>query len=215
MSENYSEKNRDITLLPKVEAIVVRHVLTPDECVEWIQRAEQEGFKYSDMNTMFAGKRKRAILNSDALAERVWEKIGPLLAPRIHDATLSKSFSFSGEATNIRSGVYSPTNVNPFCRFSKYDAGDEFRLHTDTCYARDENETGLCTVLLYLNDDMLGGETVMVPNSDWNSTETVRIKPEPGLVLVFYHMQPHAGLEVISGCKYIMRSDVMYRRVKS
>ena len=206
------DKNDDVTLLPKVEALVVRHVLTPIECMEWIQLAEREGFQRSNWNAMFAGKRKRVVMNSDALAERVWEKIGSLLTPRIHDAASTNSFSFTGDAINIRSGIYYPTRVNPFCRFSKYDVGDEFRIHTDTCYACDENDTGFCTVLLYLNGDMRGGETVMVPNSDWDSTEKVTITPEPGLVLVFYHMQPHAGLEVTSGCKYIMRTDVMYRR---
>jgi len=58
---------------------------------------------------------------------------------------------------------------------------------------------------------MQGGETVILPNWEWN--EKITITPEPGLALVFYHMLPHAGLEVISGCKYIIRSDVMYRRV--
>jgi hypothetical protein len=206
--------NSDITMFPKVDAFVVKNVLTPEECMEWIQRAEKEDFQYPNGNIMFAGKRKRVTLNSEELAERVWKKIESTLSPRIHDANSTKSFSFSGPATKIRSGVYSPTRVNAFCRFSKYDVGDEFRLHTDTCYACDESDTGLCTVLLYLNGDMRGGETVMVPNYDLNSPEKVTITPEPGLVLVFYHMQPHVGMEVTSGCKYIMRSDVMYRRVK-
>jgi prolyl 4-hydroxylase len=201
-------------LLSNVDAFVVKDVLTPNECTEWIQRAEQEGFQRPSITgDMFAGKRKRVIIKSEELAARVWDKINTIIPARVHDEKASASFSFSGPANNIRSGGYFATHINPLFRFSKYDQGDEFAIHTDTCYARDEHETGLCTILLYLNgcDDMQGGETVIFPNRGCD--EKINITPEPGLALVFYHMLPHAGLEVTSGCKYVIRSDVMYRRV--
>lgn len=52
------ENNSEIILLPNVEALVARRVLTPEECMEWIQRAEQEGFQSSNLDSIFAGKRK-------------------------------------------------------------------------------------------------------------------------------------------------------------
>ena len=216
MTECITSREHIVTVderISTVDAFVVKDVLTPNECAAWIQRAEQEGFQCPSGSEMFAGKRKRVILKSEGLASRMWDKISTVIPARVHDEKASSSFSFSGPANNIRSGGYFATHINPLFRFSKYEQGDQFAIHTDTCYAKDECETGLCTILLYLNgcDNMQGGETVILPNGEGN--EKITISPEPGLALVFYHMLPHAGLEVTSGCKYVIRSDVMYRRV--
>lgn len=38
------------------------------------------------------------------------------------------------------------------------------------------------------------------------------VRPEAGMVLIFQHNILHEGQRLASGKKYIMRSDVMYRR---
>lgn len=44
------------------------------------------------------------------------------------------------------------------------------------------------------------------------SLEEVTITPQQGLALCFIHQLLHKGQPVTSGRKYVLRTDVMYRR---
>lgn len=70
------------------------------------------------------------------------------------------------------------------------------------------------TMLFYLNDDMIGGETTF---PRWLHSEKsngpLTIKPKKGKAILFYNMLPdgnfderslHAALKVIKGEKYLM-----------
>ncbi len=61
--------------------------------------------------------------------------------------------------------------------------------------------------MVYLNSDFSGGETKFYGE---DRAPRVAIRPEPGMALVFVHFQLHEGAPVISGRKYVLRTDVMY-----
>jgi hypothetical protein len=44
-------------------------------------------------------------------------------------------------------------------RVYKYLPGQQFKMHRDGSYERNENEKSFYTFLIYLNDDFEGGET--------------------------------------------------------
>ncbi len=46
-------------------------------------------------------------------------------------------------------------------------------------------------------------------NERW---EEHAVRPEAGMVLVFYHFQEHAGEDVKAGTKLIARTEVVYSR---
>ena len=62
----------------------------------------------------------------------------------------------------------------------------------------------MLTLIVYLNDDFEGGET------DFDLG--VCVDPRPGTALLFQHFLLHEGCKVTAGMKYVLRSDVMYRR---
>jgi prolyl 4-hydroxylase len=76
-------------------------------------------------------------------------------------------------------------------------------MHRDGSYKRNETEKSFFTFLIYLNDDFEGGETEF--------QDLFTIKPKTGDLLVFYHPYKHEGKLLVSGYKYALRSDVMYR----
>ncbi len=78
-------------------------------------------------------------------------------------------------------------------------------MHIDGSYRRNLEEQSFYSFLIYLNDDFEGGETA------FRNIGTV--KPKKGTALVFRHRLRHEGKELISGVKYVLRTDVMYRRV--
>ena len=76
---------------------------------------------------------------------------------------------------------------------SKYTKGGVATSHTDEDIHVDN---GMCSIILYLNEDYEGGE---VGFDDFN----VEVKPSAGDVLIFPCHYYHYGSEVLSGYKYI------------
>lgn len=75
--------------------------------------------------------------------------------------------------------------------------------HVDEDFNGPNQSTALCSILIYLNNGYRGGETV------FNGT-----KPAPQVVvgggLLFRHDILHEGLPVLSGEKYILKTDLFF-----
>jgi hypothetical protein len=92
----------------------------------------------------------------------------------------------------------------------------------DNCVVKSNNERSIFTIILYLNDDFTGGETVFhnrptdgtLPYVDQEISRIGEtIVPKTGQVLIFNHDVLHEGLEVLQGTKYIIRGEIMFKRV--
>ena len=94
--------------------------------------------------------------------------------------------------------------LNERFRGYRYQPGQRFAPHYDGAFARDRDEASEITVLVYLND-CTGGETAFL---DYD----LEVKPRPGMALLFQHAMLHEGRPVSRGLKYVLRTDVMYRR---
>jgi WD40 repeat protein len=66
------------------------------------------------------------------------------------------------------------------------------------------------TFLLYLNDDYEGGETKFYKNKN-DEIPLFTYKAEKGDLLIFDHDIWHEGSAIISGEKYILRSDLIFK----
>lgn len=86
-------------------------------------------------------------------------------------------------------------------RFYRYCPGQYFKWHQDGTFRRSETEESFLTFIMYLNDDYAGGATQFA----WET-----VQPRCGSVLVFPHRLRHQGAPVITGTKYVLRTDVMY-----
>lgn len=119
--------------------------------------------------------------------------IGPLredLAIRainLRIAALSGSSVFAGESLTIL----------------RYRVNQQFRLHSDILPSSSNQRAK--TVIIYLNDDFTGGETVF-PNIG------ISISPKTGDAIIFSNLSPdgrtdrysnHAGLPVLNGSKWV------------
>jgi hypothetical protein len=71
-------------------------------------------------------------------------------------------------------------------------------------FERSPRERSFITVIVYLNDESVGGETLFAD---------VSVKPEIGTALLFPHEVMHQGSQILSGVKWVLRTDVMYRAV--
>jgi len=114
--------------------------------------------------------------------------------------------------------------------FARYGPGGHFSPHTDGYTILDFNTRSLYSLLVYLNDCEEGGATRLFRHTPEGEAVAYRLDeggrfrwPEDKLVgsapvragscLAFFQDAPHEGEPVGEGCeKYLIRTDVMYRR---
>ena len=173
------------------EAFTISNFLTQQRCIELIGRAEDVGYEEAPINSARGvvmrkdiRNNSRVILDDETLAAEMYERLVPYLP--------------------VRLGASRACGLNERFRFYKYEAGQQFDWHCDGAYQRANGEKSRLTVLFYLNEGFVGGETAF---------QDLSVAPETGLVLVFQHQLLHKGMSVQRGVKLVMRSDVMYEYV--
>lgn len=83
------------------------------------------------------------------------------------------------------------------------------------------------TFMVYLNDDFVGGSTNFVDEKQAlyknpstgiycaeESNILLKIAPKTGMALVFNHHILHEGHQLETKTKYIMRSDIMFKKIR-
>lgn len=86
----------------------------------------------------------------------------------------------------------------------RYSVGEHLGLHTDAPFLGEDGALTKLSLVLYLNDDYIGGETVFPELA-------LEVKPEVGKILLFPPDHRHLSKPIEQGAKYIIRSEVLYR----
>ena len=179
---------KKIELHPQI--FIIEDFLTVKECSNYIERAELQTFEEAKVNMQGHQVMNKMVRNNDRvlffdenLAKDLWLKL--------------QGFVPSSIGSSIAIGL------NEMFRIYRYEAGQRFKMHRDGSYERNDKEFSVLSFLIYLNDDFEGGET------EFRKIATV--KPETGMALIFHHPVRHEGKEIISGVKYVLRTDVMYK----
>jgi predicted 2-oxoglutarate/Fe(II)-dependent dioxygenase YbiX len=166
----------------------VTTLLAADECARYIAATEERGYEAATISTrkgdvlaLDQRDNGRLIVDDPQLAREVWAQLAPHM-PRVLDGQQA-------------------IGLNERFRYYRYTPGQSFKGHTDGAFRRSNGEESKLTVLLYLNDDFTGGETAF---------QTPVAPPRRGAALVFRHELFHEGRPVLSGRKYVMRTDVMF-----
>jgi hypothetical protein len=168
----------------------IADVLSPAECEALIHRIE-EGKPAAAPVTTSRGfvmmpqvrNNDRVMFDDTGLAAALFERVRHSL-PRDID----------GRA---------PVGANERLRCYRYAKGQRFKPHFDGAFTRSATESSELTLMVYLNDGFVGGETAFL------DLEQV-VTPKRGMALLFTHRILHEGCEVLNGLKYVLRSDVMY-----
>ena len=170
--------------------VTIDNLLTQDECDNLIKTGENSGFELSSIRT---GKgdviredirnNSRVILDDKSFANELFDKIKGNLPKEVDGWKLK--------------------GLNEQVKIYKYTEGQQFKMHRDAPYVRNENERSFFTMMVYLNEGFEGGDTFFMDGS---------IIPKTGNCLIFWQDQLHAGVEVTKGVKYAIRTDVMYEK---
>lgn len=168
--------------------------LSPEECLALIALSEALGFESARIEGALDGPQGFRALqgrdNSRAAVEDV--NVATLIWSRLAE----KLPAFHGRR---------PRGINERLRFYRYDLGQSFPPHTDGYHDDGAGLRSELTLLLYLNADFEGGETVFTESGS-------TYQPASGAALIFSHDIWHEGRPLKSGRKYVLRTDVMFAR---
>lgn len=174
----------------------------PDSlCEELLDFARSQDFEAASVNHYGEAKRMESVRNNDRL-----ELDNPSLAARLGGAL---KVALGGDFPVMPDG-------QPFCevgshfRFYRYRPGQYFKPHRDGSYEKAEQES-LITALFYLSDAD-GGDTVLMPHGYAQTWSHQTFAPRVGDALVFEHRIWHEGKSVNSGEKFVLRTDLFYRK---
>ncbi|KAI0479849.1 hypothetical protein F4859DRAFT_477537 [Xylaria cf. heliscus] len=227
------------SVLPEYDgcyAVVLDHVLSPSECTQLLQLAEdsvmdedkEDGSSWRaalvnvgdgyEVEMPHYRKGERIIWDSEEIVDRLWARM--VVLPEIRE-NLS---SLPGLAidTSVDRTKYKFFRVNKRLRFLKYTSGQFFKAHCDGPYGETTPEGDLVqtymTVHLYLNDsqqevgpgvDLVGGATSFLSR---DNSRKMDVDPKAGRILIFQHSQlRHSGDNVVAGTKFTVRTDIMYK----
>ncbi len=128
--------------------------------------------------------------------------------------------------------LQAPLRVNEVFRVAKTDAGGHFAPHRDSGFLETEDVRSVFTLLVYLNAAYIGGHTdfldevtaanfnylssqneFTLQDSDGVVSRVIDLEPVTGLGVLFDHSLLHTGRSVVSGSKYVLRTDVLFHRI--
>lgn len=215
--------------------MLLHNMLTANECAYLIKEMDKDMQQVSYRHNYRVND--RCVFESSQFAEMMWKRVQPVASQLslVIDQDQAKQHLMSEEPGDCphdlrvgygKEGTWHPVGLNECLRFCRYNPGGFFRKHTDACFIRSEEEQSFFTCMFYLNGDFEGGATRFLRLDGQGNTDCesqfklaqdkdvlASVSPETGLCMLFF--QPglmHEGEDLHSGLKYILRTDVMYRR---
>ncbi|CAJ1442395.1 unnamed protein product [Effrenium voratum] len=209
--------------IPGCDAFVLDDVLTEEECRSLICQAEGLWSFWEDdparPRITFRNAHTVEVTHS-SLAQRIWRRVAGWVQPEVSLSEDDDRFEVDIE------GTWRPCGMNPKLLLSRYLEGGHFSPHTDDgTTVIDFNERTFYSCVLFLNASAWGGHTRLYADEQMRkelqkdeegrltgdaSLVLAEVEPKPGRMLVFYHRLMHEGVPAAE--KYIIRTDVLYRR---
>eukprot|EP00743_Colponemidia_sp_Colp-15_P002572 GILK01002787.1.p1 GENE.GILK01002787.1~~GILK01002787.1.p1 ORF type:complete len:313 (-),score=37.72 GILK01002787.1:192-1073(-) len=217
------------------KAFLLDDVFSAEECDHYIAQAEQSSMSsllWTQSGEVVYRKCDRFEAKSSELATTLWNRIKPFMSNCSLEIPQDDKFYGLGN-----DGLWLPTELNPMFRICRYYPGGLFAPHYDGMYVKSEEERSLYTCMLYLNDVADGGSTNILDenligtvfleydtqkeaeaiaerDAKGDSCILVRYAPKKGSCIIFPHKTLHEGSALGAGVKYIMRTDIVFKRVE-
>jgi len=210
-----SDKCNTEELIPG-KAFYVRNLLSGEECKRFRELMELNSEKVEELGSSEEDYqyRNRLVCPQQMAMDQLWSRLEGVMK----EENLLQLKGLDGHN-------WSAVGLNEMVRVARYGLGGRFGAHCDTSFSRSVQERSWFTVNMYLNTVPVEAEGATVFLSSTQITErqgkasmhyphnVITVQPEEGAALVFF--QPnllHEGQPLRAGEKWLLRTDVMFRR---
>lgn len=211
------------TVVLEDRIFTLENFLSPQECGWYINALEELDLKAVSENQLKYRSNVRCRVFAPELCQVVFKRLLPFLKPI---RLLPDDYKQTGRGYKL-GGLWVPCGIDEDWVVSKYPVNSHFGPHFDGPSVTNFNERTLQTIVIYLNEGFEGGATNFLDEQNqaldpignemfYGKPENVLFKviPKMGSALVFNHHQLHEGELLTGKPKYIMRSDITYKRVE-
>jgi prolyl 4-hydroxylase len=184
--------------------LMVKDLLRPQECDDIVREAAKDG-RMQPVNWEYVATYRRctrSVTQSPVLAATIFQRLRPLLT--LEDLDGVQPYGIGADGLCVLSFV------NPCIRVSSYESGSGFQKHRDNGFVFSDDVRSIFTVVIYLNDGYTGGQTVF-----HSEGARLAVTPTKGSATIFNHDCLHEGATVESGCKLVLRADIMFQRIET
>lgn len=183
---------------------IVESCLTAEECDKLIQTTVKQGYKPIRYDSGRTRINSRCTIVDKSFSAALFQRIRKWIPSTVCDENKE---------------IWHAQRLNWYVRFCRYGADQYFKKHTDE-QIQVEGEKSFFTVMFYLNTQQQdqGGATRFFKNSAYTEAEgedevDFTISPKQGQIIIFWQKgMLHDGEKLHFGEKYIMRTEVLYRR---
>lgn len=210
--------------IPGCDAFILDNVFSEEECAILREQTENVGYSFWDCESNNPATNFRTAYTLEVHHEKIGQLVWSRIAPFCKDVEIGQELEDERWEMDIE-GRWEPCGINDTLLFARYKDGGHFAVHSDGCSVYSLNERTFYSSIIYLNEPKDGGQTVIYRDEMRDAISLVdegkrlRGRPEhviesvqakPGRMLIFYHRLLHEGVPADN--KYIIRTDVVYRR---
>ncbi|OCL11729.1 hypothetical protein AOQ84DRAFT_361265 [Glonium stellatum] len=201
-------------------------LLSSPECGQIMQALKTCSWRGSDIHgkpifSMEAsiGSLRTSVYDTSFAAD-MWQRLQPILPP-------VEVFNETHPLTDTQgSRVWYPIGVSPLFRFMQYDGDKGLVPHYDAPYVESEYTSTLYSLVIYLNTNGSGGTRFYsdrqrhLPFDQRNFADQQlcaervlkEFLPTTGQAIIFPHRLLHDSAPLLDGYKFIIRTDIIFRR---
>ncbi|KAI0692399.1 hypothetical protein BC835DRAFT_1277776 [Cytidiella melzeri] len=202
----------DCRALLEDQILLIDDLFTPEECRAFVRLIESSPLELTPPKKRGEAERVnyRISITSPEFAQNLYD----VLSPHLPSFPPPSSVSRRPAAVSGQRAIHS---LNTNIRLYKYTAGQYFGPHYDDS-VRDvvTGAKSEWTLLIYLTgaqDGVQGGETIFYQDHRGKPREAVSAPLSRGTALLHRHGNEcllHEGSPVLTGTKYVLRSDLMF-----
>eukprot|EP00026_Physarum_polycephalum_P003215 Phypoly_transcript_03225.p1 GENE.Phypoly_transcript_03225~~Phypoly_transcript_03225.p1 ORF type:complete len:786 (+),score=88.51 Phypoly_transcript_03225:55-2412(+) len=188
--------------IPKtpITCFTISNFLTAEECNYYIEQGMKMGFdKLIGEYPQHYRNSTRCLTRSEELAAKLFERLKAHF--RRSDVDDARPYGFNIE------GKWIPVGLNDVFKLSCYLEKSHFYKHYDGCFVVNDDCRSIFTLLVYLNNDYQGGSTRFAA-----PPKSATVTGETGKAVIFNHDLGHTGNVVTKGVKFVMKTEVLFRR---